>query len=333
MFDWHFVSLSTPPNKIIERATPLLEEHVLRKIKRKCRMGRTDKNRRNFWRVFFYPFPCIAFFPSSSCSPHAHTTHTMELQLIDAARKGRSDEVKSLLKHNPDLDVNWEDEEEGLRTALHRASSRGHAEVVKLLLAHPDINVNVLSQYGDTPFLFACENGQVAVVRLLLQDPRVDILLPDDAGCSPLWKASYFCRQEVVRWLIASGRDLGNLQLARKYSNFKVRPLLERFVVNSTQTRFEVRVRLGVFDGLAARLFALTVFHCDDLLQLKPAQTTLSLQDTAALRFFSIIMLLPMELQMILCHRVYGSEKQNILSEDSEAAFKALARILLSPPK
>jgi len=36
-----------------------------------------------------------------------------------------------------------------------------------------------------------------------------------------------------------------------------------------------------------------------------------------------------MELQMILCHRVVGSMKQNILSKDSEAAFKSLARILL----
>jgi len=38
-----------------------------------------------------------------------------------------------------------------------------------------------------------------------------------------------------------------------------------------------------------------------------------------------------MELQMILCHRVVGSMKQNILRKDSEAAFKALARILLLP--
>ena len=36
-----------------------------------------------------------------------------------------------------------------------------------------------------------------------------------------------------------------------------------------------------------------------------------------------------MELQMILCHRVVGSMKQNILLKDSEAAFKSLAGILL----
>ena len=40
---------------------------------------------------------------------------------------------------------------------------------------------------------------------------------------------------------------------------------------------------------------------------------------------------LPMELQMILCHRAVGSMKQNILRKDSEAAFKSLARILLLP--
>jgi len=34
---------------------------------------------------------------------------------------------------------------------------------------------------------------------------------------------------------------------------------------------------------------------------------------------------LPMELQMILCHRAVGSMMQNILHKDSEAAFKSRA--------
>ena len=32
---------------------------------------------------------------------------------------------------------------------------------------------------------------------------------------------------------------------------------------------------------------------------------------------------------MIICHRIAGSVKQNILHEDSEIAFKSLAGILL----
>ena len=104
--------------------------------------------------------------------------------------------------------------------------------------------------------------------------------------------------------------------------------LLERFIANPAQTRHEVRVKLGVLNALAAEVIALTVFLCEDLLQLRPTLITSS-SNPAAVRFFAIAVKLPMELQMILCHRAVGSMKQNILRKDSEAAFKSLARILL----
>ena len=75
--------------------------------------------------------------------------------------------------------------------------------------------------------------------------------------------------------------------------------------------------------ALAAEHFASIVFLCEALLQLKPALT--DPPPPAALRFFVIASKLPMELQMILCHRVVGSMKQNILHKDSEVAFKSLA--------
>ena len=107
--------------------------------------------------------------------------------------------------------------------------------------------------------------------------------------------------------------------------------MLERFIANPTQTRYEIHVKLGFPDQLAAEVFALTVFLCDDLLRLKPALpiTTIT-ASAAATRFFTITKRLPMELQMMLCYRAVGSMKQNILREDSEAAFKSLARVLLS---
>ena len=91
-------------------------------------------------------------------------------------------------------------------------------------------------------------------------------------------------------------------------------------------TRYELRVKLGVPGALGAEIFAVIVFLCDDLLQLKPA----SRPAADATRFFTIARKLPMELQMILCHRVVGSAKQNVLQKDSEASFKSLAKILLT---
>jgi len=107
--------------------------------------------------------------------------------------------------------------------------------------------------------------------------------------------------------------------------------LLERFLANPVQTRHELRVMLGMLDELAAEVFALTVFLCDDLLQLRPAAlaATPNPATTATTRFFTIASKLPMELQLILCRRAVGSMEQNILRKDSEAAFKSLARSLL----
>jgi len=69
-------------------------------------------------------------------------------------------------------------------------------------------------------------------------------------------------------------------------------------------------------------MFALVVFVSDGLLQIK--DTTPS----PAARYFSIAMSLPLELQMVLCHRVVGSDKEIILGNESEAAFKALTNAL-----
>jgi len=176
----------------------------------------------------------------------------------------------------------------------------------------------------------------MSVVEVLLKDPRVDVSLDDNYGCTPLWWASCYGRHEVIEWIIARGRDLGDvkknwidggykaLEIARKINSDQAVSVLERFLANPAQTRHELRMKFGILDELAAEVFAFTVFLCDDLLQLKPASDPAA----DATRFFSIVSKLPIELQMILCHRVVGSMKQNILRKDSEAAFKSLARLL-----
>ena len=90
-------------------------------------------------------------------------------------------------------------------------------------------------------------------------------------------------------------------------------------------------MKLGVLDEVAAEFFALVVFLCDGLLQLRPPTLITSSSNPAVVRFFMIAAKLPMELQMMLCHRAVGSMKQNILHKDSEGAFKSLAGILLPP--
>ena len=278
---------------------------------------------------------------------------------MDASCDGQVEMVEALLKNNPGLDVNF-DSQQGW-TALHFACVNGHTSVVKLLLAHPAINVNARNDLGRTPLSSAAGNGHPSVVQLLLQDPRVDTSLVDEASHPPLWHASHWGHFKVIEGLIASGRDLGDLlkvgkhsvygkehtilELARKQAGADLVLLLERFMVNPARTRHEILKKLGLRDEMASEIFALTVFLCDGLLQIKlavvasdPTATATAAATTttaaaavaaAATRFFEMATRLPMELQMILARRAVGSMRQHISSNGSEVAFKSLATILL----
>jgi len=268
----------------------------------------------------------------------------MSVQLMNACINGRLYEVESLLKQEGapvPPDPNWCDMNSW--TALHHACHNGHSEVVKLLLVHPGINVNWQTRYGDTAIGICCKSGLLEVARELLKDVRVNVKLADMDGCTPLWHAAYGESVEVVEWLIAARNDLGDLskkgkdggeeytvlEVSKLRANHEIMSLMARFVVNPERTRHDVRAKLGLLGALATEVFALTVFLCDGLLQLKPPAAG---SRGGALRFFTISSKLPLELQMIMCHRVVQSAEDNILLKDSETAFKALARTLLSPP-
>jgi len=56
--------------------------------------------------------------------------------------------------------------------------------------------------------MIACENGRTSCVRLLLQDQRVMVNVPNNYGETPLRRAAYWGYHEVIKWWIASGREM-----------------------------------------------------------------------------------------------------------------------------
>jgi len=159
----------------------------------------------------------------------------------------------------------------------------------------------------------------------------VNVNEPDDDGSTPLWWVGANGRLEIIKWWVASGREMdrgksGNwgmdeMGMAKMFKRTEVVTLLERFKENPEETRYQVRAGLGLIDELAAEVFALVVFVSDGLLQIKDTTTT-----TPAARFFSIAARLPLELQMVLCFRQMGSAKEIIPGKESEMAFKELAK-------
>jgi len=105
---------------------------------------------------------------------------TMEQRFYEAVEKGMVEDVKEILMRNPNLDVNWRNED-GF-TAI-RCAARGDLDsIVSILLAHPDIDVNSKTGTGWTPFNSACYNCRTSTVRMLLRDPRVKVNEPTNDG-------------------------------------------------------------------------------------------------------------------------------------------------------
>jgi len=254
--------------------------------------------------------------------------------MLAAVESGDAKKVAELMRQDPGFNVNMVLDGFGV-TILHFACewSDDSSPVIPLLLAHPDIDVNVKNKYGWTPFFYAC-GGSPSCAREMLKDSRMKVNEPGDDGCTPLWYvAAYDGDIDTIKWWIASGRevDLGKpgdvgktdaIGVAKEWGKKEVVTLLERFKIDAAQTRHAVRVELGLLDELAAEMFAVVVFVSDGLLQIKDSTPT------PAARFFNIAAQLPLELQMVLCFRLAGSAKEIILGKESEVAFKELARSL-----
>jgi len=95
-------------------------------------------------------------------------------------------------------------------TTLYIASEAGFSEVVSLLLAMQDIDVNQADNNGATPLYVASHRGNSEVVSMLLAKQDIDVNQANNNGATPLYIASEndkFASQEgltrVVSMLLA----------------------------------------------------------------------------------------------------------------------------------
>ncbi|TMW69740.1 hypothetical protein Poli38472_001896 [Pythium oligandrum] len=122
-----------------------------------------------------------------------------EAQLREAAKAGELRRVQTLV--DKCVDVNAADEHG--RTALHHASSSGHADVVRLLLRHEACDVNASDEDGETALHGASLAGHTPVVRVLVGHTSCDVNASTQVGRTPLHLASSSARVEIVRELLA----------------------------------------------------------------------------------------------------------------------------------
>ena len=261
--------------------------------------------------------------------------------------------VTSLLsQHSSAINVNARHNHAGW-TLLHAAAVFDRAEMLQLLLNHPDIHLDLRTHDHSSVFYLACSLGNVAAVKVLLNDPRVKLNTLDSDRCSPLWIAAFKGHTAVIELLVASGRHItwkkvglygGKLRSPLAIAGFMGRDdtaaLLHSVATAPDHTRLKLRKQLGLMESLAAEVFALIVFLCDDLLKLRSRQEDVTKDEdaleedvrsglkgqAATRRFFAMAMRLPMELQMVLAHRVIESAGETVRRKDSELAFRTLTK-------
>lgn len=243
----------------------------------------------------------------------------------------------------------------GSWTLLHRACYKNKPSVVSLLLAQPNIEVNFKDSMNRTPFWLACSGGYYKIIRTMCEDTRVDINGPMkdvkmDWGTTPLSMLASCGRHNCIEWMIASNRYLdmgikdtasdvlgevdkvmGLMSLWNTRDGMELtKELCDRFKKDPKGTRLQLRRKLGICDEWMSGTFALIVFVSDKYLRLSSTCDFQEKKKKKTARFFSIARRLPMELQMVLCHRLVGSPKTNITGKMCEVAFKDLVKKLFS---
>ena len=83
--------------------------------------------------------------------------------MLTACREGNTAAVVSLLQQ-PGGDPNVAEAGQPL---LHLAVQSGHTELVRLLLSHPDLQVNRTDSAGLTALHLACSQGRDKLVRII----------------------------------------------------------------------------------------------------------------------------------------------------------------------
>jgi ankyrin repeat protein len=251
-----------------------------------------------------------------------------------AAMDGVVYRARELLQKYPDdTDVNvltpW-----GV-PVLAYASEKGYEEMVRLLLSHPDIDVN--ARKNNTAFMLAFHEKHTQCAKLLLEDPRTDLLITDNENCTPLNRLLMGGSLELLEVWIASGREMRMDEMFDYYSYHPrylqlkedqplIVQLLEDFNRDPEGVRHRVRKDTGWYNERAAGFLAPVVFLSDGLVRINNVR-----RPNGGRKFLKIISQLPLELQMVLCYRAAGSGRSLVPNEKRESAFRELARRGFAP--
>jgi len=248
------------------------------------------------------------------------------------------DKVVALLCADPRVDVNLTNYHHA--TPLFISAQQNCIEVVRQLAGNRDVQVNIPREKGQTPLAKAADKGLIDVVSwILLLGRNVSLTVQ-------FWKVT----RNVADLVEKKGLD-------------EMAQLLRGFERNPEEQKKMIMMKPKFRDYMAAYWFSAVILLCDDYLKLSeepeliepPAKkskrrkrkvsaqtqkiyerqkkkwqeesTNLEMQ-SGMRQFLKIAIRLPLDLQMLLCNRLFGDPKDFISKQYIEPAISDLFRDL-----
>ena len=226
------------------------------------------------------------------------------------------EEVKEILRQ-PNLNINRPDINN--LTVIEYLIQWNCPSTLTEILKYPGINPNQTG-YCGIPLSYAVHRANPGIVNVLLSDPRVII------DSAVIYTAIMEGSLSSLELILISGKPF---QITRNFPSDHTfegtYQLLQRYIKDPDQTTYEIKLKVRSHgDEYSGYVFGLIVYLSDDYLRIIERVT----QQPKVRRFFKITQELPMDLQMVICNRLVGSDKNIISTSLVEKAFRTIAKDL-----
>jgi ankyrin repeat protein len=133
------------------------------------------------------------------------------------------------------------------KTPLDLAIDNQNLDIVKLLVAQDNIDINALNEVKKTPLHLAVESGNIDIVTVLLSNPNIQIDIKDDVDNTPLHTAILEENKDIVKALIDTGADVN---IVDGFSQTPLHLAVESGNIDIVRALIDAGADVNIVDGL-----------------------------------------------------------------------------------
>jgi ankyrin repeat protein len=209
-------------------------------------------------------------------------------------------------------------------TLLHIACFFHLNDAIKHLITKIDINAR--DRFSLTPLMEFCrcdsivdnQDYNIDILKLLLCNPNIDLNVEDERLHTVLYFVADNRNREVLKYVIAAGAyryDKTNLHLVADPFEIQGYKLIKMYL-DTPSLLHDYKVEVDRI----SKVYTSVVLLNEGYYRLNTSQVN------KTSRFYAIASQLPLDVQMVLCYRLFNSTKQNI----ADKLFLAQAKKLLT---